>query len=241
MNEDVRFRESKSQGEITREWDLIAPARDQQLRDDEDLSFREVLKPLVVGSLEDANSIVDIGCGTGRLTSALKGPGRRIVGIDPSAKSIQIARSHDSSGEYIVNTLEAWVAAHPHERFDLAVVNMVLMDVPDLRGFCRALAQIARGGRVVATITHPSFWPLYWGYASNEGFDYMTETIVEAPFKTTLRTYPFESTHIHRPLSAYFAELVAAGMALTGFEELRGSESATLFPFPRFVAFEARA
>lgn len=241
MNDEIRFLESKCQQQITGEWDLIASARDEQLRNNGDISFNRIFKPFVDGSVRDALSIVDIGCGTGRLTSGLRGTGRRVLGIDPSTASIRIARSHDSSAEYIADTLETWVDAHPHERFDLAVVNMVLMDVPDLGGFCRALSRIARGGRVIATITHPSFWPLYWNYASKTGFDYMTETIVEAPFRTTLRSYSLPTTHIHRPLSTYFDALATEGMTLTSFQELRGTESMTQFPFPRFIAFEASA
>lgn len=241
MNRNVRFRESTSQREMTREWDLLAHARYEQLRNDDDVSFSKILKPFVASSVGDAQSIVDIGCGTGNLTADLRNVSHRVLGIDPSFRSIEIARIHDPSGEYIVETLEAWVTAHPHERFDLAVVNMVLMDVPDLKGFCRALSNIARGGRIVATITHPSFWPLYWNYASNRGFDYMAETIVEAPFTTTLKSYSLTTTHIHRPLSTYLTELVAAGMTITGFKELRGAEPPRLFPFPRFVAFEASA
>lgn len=241
MNDAVRFRTTKSQREITREWDLIAARRDEQLRSDEDISFREVLKPFFIDSLKEARSIVDVGCGTGNLGSSLRAQGRRVLGLDPSTVSIETARTYDPSGEYVVGTFEAWVAANPDEKFDLAIVNMVLMDVLDLRGFCQALAHVARGGRVLATITHPSFWPLYWNYASNKGFDYMEETVVEAPFKTSSKSYPLSTTHIHRPLSTYFSELAAAGMKLTGFKELRGAESATEFPFPRFVAFEAGA
>lgn len=241
MNEAVRFRLSKSQREITQEWDLIAPRRDEQLRNDADISFSKVLKPFFVSSLREAQSIVDVGCGTGNLSSSLRAQGRRVLGLDPSTKSVETARSYDPSGEYIVGTLEAWAAANPREKFDVAVVNMVLMDVLDLRGFCQALSHVARGGRVLATIAHPSFWPLYWNYASNQGFDYMSETIVEAPFRTTSKSYPLTTTHIHRPLSTYFTEIIASGMRLTGFEELRGAEPTKQFPFPRFIAFEASA
>jgi SAM-dependent methyltransferase len=238
MNEDVRFRDSKSQGDITREWDLIAPARDEQLLRDGDVSFSEVLKPAILESIGQASSIIDVGCGTGRLTVALRNSRRRVLGIDPSAASIQVARGHDT-GEYAVDTLEGWVATNPEQKFDVAVVNMVLMDVPDLARFCQALAHVARGGRVIGTFTHPAFWPLYWRYASNKGFDYLAEVVVEAPFKTTAKSYPMSTTHIHRPLSAYIAELTAAGITVSRLDELRGTEPASEFPFPRFIAFEA--
>lgn len=241
MNQNVRFRQSKSQSEITQEWDLLAPMRDEQLQNDDDLSYSKVLKPFIIASVKEAHSVIDVGCGTGRISSSLRAKGRRIFGIDPSAESIETARRHDPAGDYIAATLESWTDANPLEKFEVAVINMVLMDVLDLRGFCRALAHVARGGRVYGTITHPSFWPLYWNYASNTGFDYMSETIVEAPFRTASKSYPLTTTHVHRPLSAYFAVMASAGMRITGFKELRGVEPITDFPFPRFIAFEASA
>lgn len=41
----------------------------------------------------DARTVVDLGCGTGMLTVTLGRPGRRVVGIDPSAAMLAVARS----------------------------------------------------------------------------------------------------------------------------------------------------
>jgi len=241
MNDEIVFRSVKSQREITEEWDSIALARNEQLMRNDDISFSKVLKPYILGSIKDAGSIIDVGCGTGTLTTALRAPGRRLLGVDPSARSVNVARKSDPSGNYLVSTLEEWVEVNPSERFEVAVVNMVLMDVPDLRAFCEALSRVVRGGRVIATIAHPIFWPIYWNYSSYPDFDYLSETVVEGPFRTTSVHYGHKTTHFHRPLSRYFAEITAAGMNVEKFDELRGMESSTRFPFPRFAAFELEA
>jgi SAM-dependent methyltransferase len=239
MNEEARFVAPKSQNQITREWDFIARERDKQLRADDDISFHEVLHPWVRRVANGSRTVIDVGCGTGLLTESLRSRGADVLGIDPSSKSIGLARAHQPHGEYAVATLEEWEHSHPGRTFDLAVVNMVMMDVVDLERFCSSLARVARDGRVIATLTHPSFWPLYWGYAARPDFDYLKETTVEAPFRTTSKKYEMLTTHIHRPLGTYLSAFEKAGMSVR-VEELRGAEEINIFPFPRFLALELK-
>lgn len=231
----------KGQAAVTEEWNLIAPERDAQVAGNHDASFSQVLEPWVLNRVSGAKRIVDVGCGTGRLTSKLGLRAEKVIGIDPSDISIAIARSHDPIAEYAVASIEDWVAQHPNTESDLVVANMVLMDAVRLDSFVAAIARLARRGRVLATMTHPAFWPLYWGYATNPGFNYSNDLIVEAPFKTSTHEFGLTATHVHRPLGVYLQELRANGLAVTEFEELRGPESPAQFPFPRFIGLEAVA
>jgi SAM-dependent methyltransferase len=54
--------------------------------------YREVADEL------DARVIVDLGCGTGLLTRSLAGPGRTVIGIDPSGIMLDFARRQPGSG-----------------------------------------------------------------------------------------------------------------------------------------------
>lgn len=229
----------KAQAAVTEEWNLIAPERDAQVAGSHDTSFSQVLEPWVLNRVSGATRIVDVGCGTGRLTAKLGQHAERVIGIDPSETSIAIARSHDANSEYAVASVEEWVAQHSNPESDLVVANMVLMDAMRLDSFVAAIALLARRGRVLATMTHPAFWPLYWGYATNPGFSYSDEMVVEAPFKTSTHEFGLTATHVHRPLHTYLRELRANGLEVTEFEELRGPESPAEFPFPRFIGFEA--
>lgn len=239
MNEEIRFLPKKNQDEITREWDLIAPVRDAQVAAALDRSFSLVLEPWVLRHLGFAKTILDVGCGTGRLTTKLQRTGGVVVGLDPSSASIEIARSHDSLSTYHTATVEDWAESNSTARFDLVIANMVLMDTLQLDVVCAAIAQLGRGGRLLATFTHPAFWPLYWGYASNPEFDYSHEVVVEAPFRTSSHDFALPSTHVHRSLGSYLNAFRSNGLDVTHFEELRGPEPVTDFPFPRFVCIEA--
>lgn len=239
MSEEIRFLPTKNQSSITREWDLIAAARDDQLASDLDQSFSAVLEPWILDHIKHPQSALDIGCGTGRLTSKIQKSGTTIVGLDPSPASIEIARSHASLISFHVASVEEWAERHPDKRFDLIVANMVLMDALHLDEVCRAVARLGEGGRLVATITHPAFWPIYWGYANRPGFDYSNEIIVEAPFRTRSFNFSLNSTHIHRPIAHYLQSFKAQGLHVVNVEELRGPEDVEIFPFPRFLCLEA--
>lgn len=289
MLHEIKFTSQKTQAEINREWDVIVPARDAQQRAG-DVSFLQVLRPWIGAAVNGAKRILDVGCGSGRLTQTLRLAGARgarasngaqaarqsdddpqagdldnlaadldnpagdlgnrdetrqsqtvhVVGVDPSPKSIALARASNPHETYHVGTLESFAAQNPSQRFDLAVANMVLMDAPDLDGLLKGVARLVPGGRFVATIAHPAFWPLYLGYAGKESFSYGNETFIEAPYVVNNRSFKSATTHIHRPVSRYISAFTQAGMVITRMEELRGTEPRSVFPFPRFLAIEAR-
>jgi SAM-dependent methyltransferase len=46
----------------------------------------------------DARRMIDLGCGTGLLTSELAAPGRQVVGVDPSPAMLALARKKPAAG-----------------------------------------------------------------------------------------------------------------------------------------------
>jgi len=229
---------TKTQEQLTSEWDAIASARDRQLRSGTDASYSRVLQPWITANLGNPSRVLDVGCGTGVLTEQLRGLGIDAIGIDPSLASIELAYQHDPDGLYHASTLEDWVDEHPNENFDLVVANMVLMDVVDLPAFCAAAGRIGSHGRMLATITHPAFWPLYWGYGREGSFSYTEELLVEALFRTASLQYDVPTTHFHRPISRYVSALTAGGWNIRRLDELRGPERVQEFGFPRFLCIE---
>jgi SAM-dependent methyltransferase len=67
-------------GELVELYDLDNP-------DGEDHAYYRALADEV-----DARSLVDLGCGTGLLTRSLAGPGRTVIGVDPSRTMLDYAR-----------------------------------------------------------------------------------------------------------------------------------------------------
>jgi ubiquinone/menaquinone biosynthesis C-methylase UbiE len=69
----------------------------------------------------DAQSIIDIGCGTGILTVTLARPGRSVLGIDPSRRMLEYARRRPGAGQ--VRWLEGDASAIDIREADYAVMT----------------------------------------------------------------------------------------------------------------------
>lgn len=234
----------KTTANLAREWDALAPVRYRQIESGEDLTFKHVLVPNMLVLAEEAApiNVLDAGCGVGIFTNHLAKKFPKVTGIDPSATSIKIARSHFENSAMFVNlTLEEF-AFHCDSKFELVAANMVLMDVLNLDTFLAAAQYLLQpGGRLIFSITHPWFWPAYYGYENEPWFRYERETIIEAPFRISAQPFcGLASTHVHRPLEAYVSALRNAGFRLDQLREPKpASEIEKLYSerwkYPRYL------
>jgi SAM-dependent methyltransferase len=223
----IRVVKHKRLSEITDEWDRLAPIRYRQIMDGQDLTFWHVLLPTIIAAvlLRSPDAILDAGCGVGVLTDKLRDVAPRIVGVDPSKESIRIAREKFQRDglEFHSSSIEEYAGGlGREEQFGVVVANMVMMDVMDLESFLIAVSQkLAPGGEFIFSVTHPCFWPAYYGYESEEWFKYDSELIVEAPFRISSEKIDLQSTHIHRPLADYVTELSKQNFAIRSLQEVR--------------------
>ena len=97
-----------------------------------------------------ARSIVDLGCGTGLLTVTMAAAGRTVVGVDPDAGMLDVARSRagTKSVEWILGDSRDIAS----DSFELAIMtgNVAMHIGPADWG--RTLADLARGLRVDGTL-----------------------------------------------------------------------------------------
>jgi 2-polyprenyl-6-hydroxyphenyl methylase / 3-demethylubiquinone-9 3-methyltransferase len=111
--------------------------------------------PNNLGSLADLR-FLDIGCGGGILCEPLARLGAAVVGADPAAKNIAVARAHAAGAgltiDYRATTAEA--LAEAGERFDVVLAMEVVEHVTDVGIFiAQAAAMVKPGGLLfVATL-----------------------------------------------------------------------------------------
>lgn len=134
--------------QLARVYDALNPVEDDQL-----------------GLVELAGSepmrVLDLGCGTGRLALMLAERGHDVVGVDPAAAMLQIARARDVDGR------TRWIEGDARHvdlgdaRFDLIVMTgnvfQVFLTDDDARAvLARAHHHLAPGGRLTFESREPS-------------------------------------------------------------------------------------
>jgi 2-polyprenyl-3-methyl-5-hydroxy-6-metoxy-1,4-benzoquinol methylase len=249
MNTEIRVPEIWTSESLSAQWDSIAPARNHQLRSGRDLSFEHVLKPTVLKLTEPIQSgeLLDAGCGSGVLTEVLAEKFDHVLGVDMSPINIKLAQDSVTKRKntaYICSTIEGLSSA-TDQAFAVIVASMVFHDAADLSSCVCALARRSTSGTtLIATITHPWFWPTYWGYEKESWFEYSKELAIEAPFRISSDVSTVGvTTHFHRPLSMYVSALREHGYRLDQMLEPVPPENVQqMYPvtwsYHRFLAFK---
>ena len=115
----------------------------------------------LLGRLRDlsSKSIVDVGCGDGRMTRelALQFPGRRVIGIDYSTRAIALAKALNPDLEGIEFSRLDITEPHDLPPSDTAILMEVFEHIPpeDCRDFLEGLRKLLQpGGTLLLTVPH---------------------------------------------------------------------------------------
>lgn len=231
---------------VEQEWDAVADIRHRIIQNGEDISLLDVTEPFILESISNYGeglSVLDCGCGTGHLTYLIAEKlDKKVYGIDISGKSIKIA-SQDYGDINNINYEKISIVDFSKRNidFDMCIANMVLMDIVDIEKNIEAIHNMIKtGGCFFFTITHPCFWPIYWGYFSEPWFRYNSEIFINAPFQIS-KSLIGNTTHVHRPLSKYIELCKKSGFGIVEIKELYPTASHLeidyKYDYPRFIGF----
>ncbi len=244
-----KFVHNKDLNDIAHEWDTLCQDRARLIIDKNDYSLIGVTSPAIINKLSQyVNSqknkkILDVGCGTGYLSHELSKVFSSVVGIDISAKSIDVANSlyHANNLTFQVSSIQNYKHS---ERFDFCTANMVFMTDPHMGNSLNTIKSLlGPSGVLVFTITHPCFWPKYWKYEDEDWFQYNKEIFIESDFSTSLSPNIGKTTHIHRSLEKYCSIICESGFTIDSIIEpypITTPPKNYKYPYPRFLLFSCK-
>ncbi|MEQ1571185.1 MAG: class I SAM-dependent methyltransferase, partial [Myxococcota bacterium] len=118
-----------------------------------------VLEPAAAALVERAapapgEAALDLGCGTGTASARLAAAGASVVGVDPAARLLEVARAAVPAATFRRGTAEAIPA--DDRSFELAVSSFALIFCPEPQRAAAELARVIRpGGRFLMSAWLP--------------------------------------------------------------------------------------
>ena len=189
-------------------------------------------------NIQPGETVLDIACGNGQFTRRLAELGASVVASDFSPKLIELAQKRttehaDRIAYHVVDaTDEAQLmalAGPEGKRFDAAVCNNALMDMPAIEPLFRSVAKLLKpGGRFVFSIMHPCFnglsiamTPELPDYAATPTYSIKVSRYLSAEITKGLAIsdQPVQQYYWHRPLHSLFNSAFSSGLVMDRLEE----------------------
>ena len=194
-------------------------------------------------SAERPNSVLDYGCGEGRLTEELAGRVIDIVGYDPDADIISRClerggRAAYGGGELLERLLAESV------KFDMVVCGRVLCTIADKSEFDGVLTDLRRlvseSGKAFVAVCNPFHLATesteLWQKHLPTGYEYK-DTFV---YDKTIATSGNSRSEVHRSLSTYRRAFINAGFHVDSAVELDGTDIEALLPSSDHLVFRLK-
>ncbi|MEU6443019.1 class I SAM-dependent methyltransferase [Streptomyces sp. NPDC047046] len=187
--------------------------------------------------------ILDVGCGSGALSVALRDRGAMVSGFDSSAGMLGLARQRLGDGADLRVADLGSPLPYPDDTFDDVMASLVLHYLEDWGPALAELRRVLRpGGRLIASVDHPFAVNLIHREAGREAeCDYFDTTKWTVEWSMGGRTTLV--SRWNRPLHAMIEAFTGAGFHITVISEPEPDPAAReLFPEaigaePRFLCF----
>lgn len=219
-------------------WDANAEHWDERMGDEGNDFFNILCWPILASFLDPQpdSHILDIACGNGLASRRLAALGCRVTAFDFSANLIEKAKIRSTQYAeriqyYVLDaTNESQLLSLGNHKFDSAISNMALFDMPEIEPLFRALRRLLKPNRVfVFSLMHPAFNNPSAALMAEEWDDgeihtrYAVKTSrYMTPLESkglALRNQPKPQLYFHRPLRYYMNAAFQNGFILDGFEE----------------------
>lgn len=246
---------------VSTSWGHVAEWYQEHVTESADTYHAQVVKPnllRIVGHIR-GKRVLDVACGEGFFSRALRDQGAEVTGTDIAPELIALARQKGPSDiTYVVSKAEE--RPFPPSSFDSAVCVLALQNIKDLSGTISNIAHsLEHGGSFIFVLNHPAFRIpklSQWGFDSTNSTQFRRLDRYLSESTHQIQMHPGTAPDVvtvshHRPLQLYMKELFKHGFVVTGFEEWISHRSSQSGPrqeaedrarkeFPLFLAIKAR-
>lgn len=185
-------------------------------------------------------SVLDYGCGKGRLATRLVQMGVKVTGYDPDSTCIKACQSRGERATYGGKNLRARLLA-ASARFDVIVCSQVLCTIQDnseMECVLRDLrCMVADSGTVIVTVCNP----FYLATASTE---LVRRHLPERsrygetfPYTKTVTATGNQRTEVHRSCDIYRRAFAKAGLFVRDVTETDGTDTLSVLPASEHLVF----
>lgn len=230
------------------QWNNSADWYDKNMGEEGDELNRTIIRPnvlRVIGNLQGKN-LLDVGCGSGYLTSELAKTAEKVVGTDFAPDFIQLCQEKYKDQQNLIFHVQDVTKefVFPSESFDLVLCKMVLQYVENIDTFAKESKRVLKiGGKVVVIVDHPFNSQFYYAQSlvgktnpKYEGLkDYFSE---EAQTKLSLWG-KVELTWYPKTISKYILPFTKAGLHLSNIEEYEETREGARIPRILLLEFES--
>ena len=106
-----------------------------------------------IGGIKEKNRVLDVGCGTGSLTSRIAAIYKplEVIGIDPSTGYVNYARAHNSYPHIKFEIGTAQKLPYSDGSFDCCLASLIIQFVPDAIAAAKEMKRVTKPHGIVAT------------------------------------------------------------------------------------------
>jgi ubiquinone/menaquinone biosynthesis C-methylase UbiE len=227
------------------QWNDSAAWYDQNMGKEGDELNKVIIRPNVLQTLGNlqGKSFLDVGCGSGYLTSESAKMAVRVVGTDFAPSFIQLCQEKykDQSNLSFQTQDITKKFDFQDEVFDVVLCKMVLQYVEDIGNFAHESVRVLKeGGRVIIVVDHPFHSQFYYAQQSagkknpkygrlEDYFSKNSQTKLSLWGKVELTWYP-------KKVEDYLQPFIKVGMVLSYIREI--GETKGEITIPRILLFE---
>lgn len=230
------------------QWNSSADWYDQNMGNEGDELNRTIIRPSilrVLGNLQ-GKTLLDVGCGSGYLTSELAKTATKVVGTDFAPDFIKICQEKYKNQQNLSFQVQdvAKEFGFPNESFDIVLCKMVLQYVDSIDNFAHESARLLKSdGKVVVIVDHPFNSQFYYAQSlagkKNPKYEGLKDYFSREP-QTKLSLWDkVELTWYPKTVADYMQPFTKAGLYLSDIEELAEIKQGTKIPRILLLGFKA--